>query len=619
MAFKRIYILLIPLLLALTACENSILFNPFNGVQNLNTVQIPENFTWTLATRVDLTIDLQLEKERIESIEGHRIYLLDTNLQILTRGVIHDDTTHLYYKVPTNTGQMIVYFPTTGNYEYIYSWACWGTLPFSYAWADPEDEESLLKYLEMPEGISSDPGMKSGIKNIKGMKASVFGNSYFSENDLVETDIYTDNLNVDGRWYVSTRNKAPASIEEYEGNSALKLGQKRRSKVEVFQTISWTEGGEFSVQMKAISPDEKKIKAKIYLYFYSDEGKSLRIKYSRYDIKDPEGWQTLEVSGEVPDNTAFIKLVIQDDTDNIIWIDDISSTYYTDVDADDDGVNDDEDEYPNDPERAYNDYYPSPDLFNTLAFEDLWPATGDYDFNDLILDYQFNQVRNADNKIIEVLATINLRAIGGSFHNGFGFQLPINQDLIAGITGQEHREGIVEVRNNGTEIGADKACIIVFEDAWNFLRIQGVSFVNTNSDMEQADPYTFSLNISFTRELTDEELGSPPYNPFIFTNGNRDHEIHLFGNEPTDLMDLSLLGTGNDNSNPSNSKYFGTNTNLPWVLDIPSTFEYPEEKNPVNLAYNHFVEWAETAGKSKNDWYKDKDGYRDKDKIFKKK
>ncbi|MCK5820258.1 MAG: LruC domain-containing protein [Bacteroidales bacterium] len=616
MTIKRILTACIIIILVLSGCENSAFFNPFKNGRSLNTVQVPANFSWTLATKVDLAIDLQLQNDSIESIEGHRIYLLDTNFQVLTRGVIHDDTTHLYYKIPTNTGQMIVYFPTTGNFEYIYSWACWGTLPFPYAWTDP-DEETKLKYLELPEGASQDPGMKSGVK---GMKASVFANSDFSDEALTETSTYTDNLNVDGSWYVSTRNKGPASIEEYQSNSALKFGQNSKKKVEVFQTISWTEGGEFSAQMKALSPDQDRIKIKIFLYFYSDDGKKLRTRNSSYNIKNPDGWQALEVSSDVPDNTSYIKLVIQDlGNKQTVWVDDVTSTYYADVDADNDGVNDDEDDYPNDPDRAYNDYYPSADGFGTLAFEDLWPATGDYDFNDLVLDYRYNQVRNSENKIIEILATINLRAIGGSFHNGFGFQLPFDQSLVAGVSGQEHKEGIVKIRGNGTESDIDKTCIIVFEDAWNYVRVPGVSFVNTRTDSEQADPYTFNIKISLTKALTDEDLGSPPYNPFIFTNGRRDHEIHLFGQEPTDLMDKSLFGTGNDYSNSANSRYFNTASNLPWALDIPTSFEYPEEKTSVDSAYLYFIEWAETAGSSRNDWYQDKDGYRDRKRIFKKK
>ncbi len=58
------------------------------------------------------------------------------------------------------------------------------------------------------------------------------------------------------------------------------------------------------------------------------------------------------------------------------------------TDADGDGVPNDEDDYPNDGDRAFDNYYPANGP-GTLAYEDLWPGKGDYDFNDLVLDYRF--------------------------------------------------------------------------------------------------------------------------------------------------------------------------------------------------------------------------------------
>jgi len=610
---KSNILILVVLLFTLSNCSNSPFFNPFGGGDNLNTVRIPDNFSWNLSSSVDLEVVMELEGQGLESIEGEWIFLLDTAQNILTRAVIHNQQTQLYYKIPANTGAMIVYFPTTGNFETIYSWACLGTLHFNYAWENP-DEENDLKYLEL---ANSNAIFNSPLKSTHSLKASVFGNSDFSNNNLVSADSHDSNNNVDGQWYVTTKNKAPASIE----NERLLLGQQKHKKVEVFQTISWTEGGDFEVKVETESVKKEDIKVKLYLLFYTNDGKKLRQKVKTYHLKKKDGNKQIDVSEKVPSNTSYIKFMIQDEGKGKgeYYIDNITSTYNSDPDSDKDGLLDKEEDYPNDPLRAFNDYYPGAGEFGTLAFEDLWPARGDYDFNDLVIDYQYNQVRNAENLIVEVLGTFNLRAIGGSFHNGFGFELPFAKNLISGVDGQELQEGIVDLQSNGIETDSEKATVIVFEDAWNYLRVQGVSFVNTHSDSEQAEPYTFNIQVRFTKPLTDEEAGSPPYNPFIFVNGDRTREVHLFGNEPTDLMDENFFGTGDDYSNRQNAKYFRSASNLPWALDIPSSFDYPEEKNPVNEAYLNFIEWAETAGSSGNDWYQEKDGYRNKAKIFKRK
>lgn len=59
------------------------------------------------------------------------------------------------------------------------------------------------------------------------------------------------------------------------------------------------------------------------------------------------------------------------------------------TDADNDGVPDALDAYPTDGERAFNSFYPNEVDFATYAFEDLWPAYGDYDFNDLVVNFNY--------------------------------------------------------------------------------------------------------------------------------------------------------------------------------------------------------------------------------------
>ena len=56
------------------------------------------------------------------------------------------------------------------------------------------------------------------------------------------------------------------------------------------------------------------------------------------------------------------------------------------TDTDNDGVADEDDDYPSDPYRAYNNYYPAQGVYGTVAFEDNWPNKADYDFNDLVVN-----------------------------------------------------------------------------------------------------------------------------------------------------------------------------------------------------------------------------------------
>ena len=91
-------------------------------------------------------------------------------------------------------------------------------------------------------------------------------------------------------------------------------------------------------------------------------------------------------------------------------------------DIDFDGIPDAQDDYPEDPLRAFNNYWPPQQA--TLAFEDLWPSIADYDFNDLILGYLFNPVTNANNELVEVFFNFEVKATGAGMSNGFGFSLP---------------------------------------------------------------------------------------------------------------------------------------------------------------------------------------------------
>jgi LruC domain-containing protein len=273
-------------------------------------------------------------------------------------------------------------------------------------------------------------------------------------------------------------------------------------------------------------------------------------------------------------------------------------------DADDDGVSDLYDDYPNDDTRCFNNYYPSDGNYSTLAFEDLWPSKGDYDYNDLVIDYQHNRVTNNENVIIEMISDFRITGVLAGFqHNALGVELPITSSRVSSISGNRVENNFFSLNSNGTEAGHSNAVIPVFDHA-------GDNFTSRTNPDSIIITTTFSSGISLT------ELAATPYNPFLVVSRDRGREVHLSGDEPTALADQSLFKSMHDNTdvNISNQTY-KTATNLPWAINIPESFNYPKESTPINTTYFYFIQWAESEGTFYTDWYENKEGYRNESNL----
>jgi len=296
-------------------------------------------------------------------------------------------------------------------------------------------------------------------------------------------------------------------------------------------------------------------------------------------------------------------------------------------DADHDGVPDAQDAYPNDALRAYNSYYPSQAQNGTLAFEDLWPAKGDYDFNDVVVDYNLQTVTNAANNVVEVMGKFVLKATGASYHNGFGFQLDgISPDKIISVTGNSiNSPSIFTLSANGTEAGQTYANIIVFDDFYKAMQWPGTGAgINTDKAAPFVPYVTLNVKIVFIDNgvaasggtVANTQLTADKFNFYIVANQTRGKEIHLSDHVPSSLMNTSLFGTENDDSKPADGKYFKTATNLPWAINIIQGFQYPIEKAHIDDTYLHFVDWAASSGANYQDWYTNTAGNRNDSLVY---
>ena len=199
--------------------------------------------------------------------------------------------------------------------------------------------------------------------------------------------------------------------------------------------------------------------------------------------------------------------------------------------------------------------------------------------------------------------------------NGFGFQLPnVNQTSISSVTGVGDQSGY-SINTNGTENGNSKATIIIFDDTHKFM-----TSWNTVKGEIPCPWKTFNIHIKFvTSSVTLQQLNIQTWNPFMIKGGVRGQEIHLPNYKPTDLVDITLFGTGNDDTQPGINKYYKSTTNLPWAIDIYGKFYYPTETSDISSAYLHFGNWAESNGQLYQDWWLNTaSGYRNENLIYQK-
>lgn len=294
--------------------------------------------------------------------------------------------------------------------------------------------------------------------------------------------------------------------------------------------------------------------------------------------------------------------IVKDDCNNIG-----NGTIAPKPDTDKDGVIDSCDDYPNDPTKAFNNY--SCNYENggsTIAFEDNWPAQGDYDMNDVVLTYKHMAVTNAKNIIVRVEGEYKLLASGGNNRNGVGvmFSLP-----------KGDAKNFISSNKILPEDRQDSLVVILFKDTraaqqhWNTIPGDASS---------EAVKTTFSFDVTNGPNL--KTIGIGGYNPFIWNNSSasgRGHETHLRGKNPTKLANQALFNTKDDASTAG--KYYSTSNNYPWALELPiADFKYPTELSNIKDAYLKYADWATSGGTKSLDWYKNtSSGYRDNSKIYK--
>lgn len=277
------------------------------------------------------------------------------------------------------------------------------------------------------------------------------------------------------------------------------------------------------------------------------------------------------------------------------------------IDSDGDGCCDNDDAFPNDPTKCDIQYLPAEDVYGSYAFEDLWPSTGDFDFNDKVVDRTTALILNSNGDVVEAEHKFVLRACGAGYKNGFAFSMPNTTPAeITSVTSSHTVPGdYTVIDGKGLEAGQSKAVVILYEN-WNNIvtYTSNGKYFNTihpadNGGLGYSDTITVQV-IFAAPQLVQDVL---EIDPFVIRNGNRNAEIHLPWFGPTDLADPTIFNTFKDASAyPAMGNNYVTANNIPWGIETPlSAFEWPLEKQDISTVYFDIVNWALTGVPA--DWY----------------
>lgn len=266
------------------------------------------------------------------------------------------------------------------------------------------------------------------------------------------------------------------------------------------------------------------------------------------------------------------------------------------VDSDNDGVHDELDPEPSNPQINGVNQYPI-DGKSYFCFEDLWPYTADYDFNDLVLSVIAKNLL-LDNEIKKIELTIVFEAIGGSLPYNLAFR-PIIKT--------ENPSEPYKVMDNwfiSTSVGEMQVGDYI-KLRHDIPRSIVPYYSNTGIGPTSSNPDTLKVTVE-VKNIPGNELIFPEL--FLVSTENFGREIHLKNLPPTKLANEEIFNTGQDAS--SAPYWYQTINGLPWGIEVATTesFYWTSGKNNISDAYPQFESWAKSSGKTNSEWFKYPDG-----------
>ena len=258
-------------------------------------------------------------------------------------------------------------------------------------------------------------------------------------------------------------------------------------------------------------------------------------------------------------------------------------------------------------------YYPvRANGWGTLMFEDLWPAYGDYDFNDLVLNYKIQLYMNNKNMVDAMLIGIRVKAVGGSIPYDIYLRMTGVRggqiDEVEPYFSQNAPETADMVQLNPGNSVKEPAVFLFRDTKTRNNNPVGAVYVNTERGYEvpESQLAQVSYQVYFRNSIKLEDV---TFDTFDFFLGRADEasdglkEIHRGGFAPTEYGRAAYERLREGNTNIDGADYYYSNDGLVWGINIPAEVQHAYENVDFLKAYPGFARWARSGGATDTDWY----------------
>ena len=231
-------------------------------------------------------------------------------------------------------------------------------------------------------------------------------------------------------------------------------------------------------------------------------------------------------------------------------------------------------------------------LKGIYAFEDMWPYTGDYDMNDVLVRYNYIKTFDKENKIHAE------SFIFKTFQN-----FAENKNGLAFVLDSEGTPSSVScfIRKKGESEFAETSFAYENDDK--------VYILTDNVKENMGAEYKISVTYDTPAPASSEAK------PFIFRNeatGKR-LEVHLPKEAPTSRAEMSYFGTNSDASKPLQGIYYVREGNYPFAFflsgatekDLSKLLDWQNEETHIDILYKRYSSWVSSNGANDRDWYKE--------------